>query len=70
MESSHEELLTLYQERLDEFEHNLDVQVFHQDAEQAEVWITFREVFLGTDDDELGVSLINIICNVDKLMGN
>ena len=63
MESSHEELLDVYQERLEEFEHNLDVQIFHQDAEQAEAWIAFRESFLGAEDEELGVRL-----NVMKLL--
>ena len=56
IDSSHEELLHIYEQRLEEFEHNLDIQVFHRDAEQAEAWISFREGFLGNEDDELGVS--------------
>lgn len=58
---SHSELLDTYQRRLEDFEHNLDAQVFHRDAEQAEAWISFREVFLGNEDDELGVSLLYVL---------
>ena len=56
VESSHRELLTTYERRLEEFEHNLDAQIFHRDAEQAEAWISFREGFLGNEEDDLGVS--------------
>ena len=55
MQSSHHELLETYERRLEEFEHNLDAQTFHRDAEQAEAWIAFRESFLGNEEDDLGV---------------
>ena len=58
IESSHKELLATYLRRKEEFEHNLDVQIFHRDAEQAEAWISFREGFLGNEDDDLGVGPI------------
>ena len=60
IKSSHKELLDTYQRRLEEFEHNLDSQMFHRDAEQAEAWISGREAFLGNEDDELGVSPLNV----------
>ena len=65
VEFSHKELLDLYQQSLMEIENNLDTLVFHRDAEQAEAWITFKEAFLGSDDDELGVSLVeDTRCNL------
>lgn len=56
VQKSHRELLETYERRLEEFEHNLDSQTFHRDAEQAEAWIAFREGLLGNDEDDLGVS--------------
>ena len=55
IDTSHKELVETYHRRLEEFEHNLDAQIFHRDAEQAEAWISFREAFLGNEDDDLGV---------------
>lgn len=66
IDSSHSELLDTYQRRLEEFEHNLDAQVFHRDAEQAEAWISFREAFLGNEDDELGVRIVGMfVCSYE-----
>ena len=56
LESSHHELLEIRERRQEEFEENLDMQVFHRDAEQAEAWIFTREALLGTED--IGVSYI------------
>ena len=53
LESSHRELLEMWEQNQEEFEENLDVQIFQRDAEQAETWITMRETLLGTE--ELGV---------------
>ncbi len=65
VQSSHGELLETYKRRLEEFEHNLDAQTFHRDAEQAEAWIAFRESFLGNEDDDLGVRLQWTPSNLD-----
>lgn len=62
IQSGHRDLLNLYQQRLEEFEHNLDAQVFDRDAEQAEAWISNREAFLGSEEDELGVSVFCCCC--------
>ena len=57
IEASHNELRETLKRRREEFEHNLDVQMFHRDAEQAEAWIALRETLLGHEDEELGVSV-------------
>ena len=51
LEASHRALLDNWQRKEEEFDHNLDVQTFHRDAEQAEAWISLREAFLGSEDD-------------------
>lgn len=56
VEAQHDELLETWKRRQEEFEHNLDVQVFHRDAEQAESWIALREAMLGNEDEDLGVT--------------
>ena len=53
LEASHHELKEIWEQRKEEFEQNLDIQIFRRDAEQAEAWIAFREAFLGNED--LGV---------------
>ncbi len=58
IDSAHSELLELWETKQDEYQHHHDTQVFYRDAEQAESWITFREGFLGNDDEELGVSIV------------
>ncbi len=54
LETSHKELLDVWEKRQEEFEENLDIQIFQRDAEQAEAWISMRETVLGTED--IGVS--------------
>lgn len=56
LESSHRELLEIWQERQEEFEQHLDVQVFQRDAEQAEAWIALREALLSGDDIGVGLT--------------
>lgn len=53
LEASHHELKEIWEQRKEEFEQNLDIQMFRRDAEQAEAWIALREAFLGNED--LGV---------------
>lgn len=55
LESSHKELLEVWNKKQDEFEENLDIQIFQRDAEQAEAWIgSMGEMVFGTED--IGVS--------------
>ena len=56
IKGQHAELLETWKRRQEEFDHNLDVQMFHRDAEQAESWIALREAMLGNEDEDLGVS--------------
>ena len=58
IESQHAELLETWTRRQEEFDHNLDVQMFHRDAEQAESWIALREAMLGNEDEDLGVIFV------------
>ena len=60
VQSQHDELLETWERRQEEFDHNLDVQMFHRDAEQAESWIALREAMLGNEDEDLGVSRCNL----------
>ena len=55
IDSSHRELLDLWKQRSEEFEDNLDIQIFRRDAEQADSWIAMREAMLSSED--VGVSL-------------
>ena len=58
LEASHHELREIWEQRKEEFEQNLDIQMFRRDAEQAEAWISFREAFLGNAD--LGVRKLGL----------
>ena len=55
IEAQHSELLETWERRQEEFDHNLDVQMFHRDAEQAESWIIMREAMLGNEEEDVGV---------------
>lgn len=55
IEAQHAELLETWERRREEFDHNLDVQTFHRDAEQAESWIALREAMLGNEEEDMGV---------------
>ncbi len=61
LDSSHRELLDVWEKRKDEFEENLDIQMFQRDAEQAEAWIgSMNEMVLGTEDIGVSASRPNV----------
>ena len=53
LEKAHDELLTLWQERQNDYDEHLDNKKFSYDAEQAEAWITSQEASLL--NEEFGV---------------
>lgn len=50
LDHEHNELVELWEMRQGEYEENLDLQLYHRDAEQAEAWIASREANLLNED--------------------
>lgn len=53
MQTLHNELLDLWNEKKDEYEEHLDLQKFRHDAENADSWVAAQEGFFKNIDHEV-----------------